>query len=187
MNNLPGARVLMPPLQVHILDAGRPESPARLIHAREEGLEYFVEHREGQLLIMTNAGGALNNCLMTAPCDRPAKRRASFLSSLRSPLQSSTDVMYFVFGITPAVVGCSNWQLLVPEREGVALEDLDVFQTCLVLWERHRGLPGVSRLRLDNMDRQELGKVVISSQHSHPRQDLHASHAAQSQLSTLSA
>ena len=37
-----------------------------LVKERQEGLEYFVEHHKGSLLILTNMGGALNNCLVSA-------------------------------------------------------------------------------------------------------------------------
>ena len=38
------------------------------------------------------------------------------------------------------------WQPLVPEREGVAIEDVDVFQGAVVLYERHEGRPAVTVL-----------------------------------------
>lgn len=41
-----------------------------------------------------------------------------------------------------------DWTLVVPEREGVAIEDMDVFEAGAVLYERHAGRPEVAVLPL---------------------------------------
>ena len=82
---------------------------------RTPGLEYFVAHSKGQLNILTNAHGAANYQLMTAPVAAP---------------------------------GMQNWQSLVPERANVAVQDLEVYASKAVLYERHHGQPAVSVLDL---------------------------------------
>ena len=59
------------PLQVYLVDALNPDSRPLLVEERQEGVEYFVEHDRGPLLILTNAGGAVNNKLMMAPASCP--------------------------------------------------------------------------------------------------------------------
>lgn len=41
-----------------------------------------------------------------------------------------------------------HWKLLVPERHGVCIEDMDIFQSVIVLYERHNGQPSISVLPL---------------------------------------
>ena len=103
------------PPQVHLLSTSNPSKAPQLVQRRIAGLEYFISHHEGQLIILTNAHGAVNYQLMTTPVHQPS---------------------------------LSNWRPLVPEREGVALRDLEVFATHAVLHESHSMKPGVSLLSL---------------------------------------
>ncbi|KAK9864098.1 hypothetical protein WJX84_007913 [Apatococcus fuscideae] len=59
--------------EVHVLDAGRPwESQLTCVQPRQEGLEYFVEHHEGWLYILTNQGQpGQEYCLCIVPLARP--------------------------------------------------------------------------------------------------------------------
>ena len=101
--------------QVHLLSTSNPSKAPQLVQSRIAGLEYFISHYEGQLIILTNAHGAVNYQLMTTPVHQPS---------------------------------LSNWMSLVPVREGVALQDLEVFATHAVLYESHSMKPGVSLLSL---------------------------------------
>ena len=56
------------------MDAQGGDERPRLMQARQEGLEYFVEHVRGRLVILTNADGAVDNCLVSAPVHKPEKR-----------------------------------------------------------------------------------------------------------------
>jgi oligopeptidase B len=56
--------------ECHVLAADEPEGEFRLISAREDEHEYFVDHRNGQLFIRTNDKGR-NFRLVTAPVDTP--------------------------------------------------------------------------------------------------------------------
>lgn len=102
-------------LQVHLLSTSNPSKAPQLVQSRIAGLEYFISHHEGQLIILTNAHGAVNYQLMTTPVHQPS---------------------------------LSHWRTVVPEREGVALRDLEVFATHAVLYESHGMKPAVSLLSL---------------------------------------
>lgn len=56
------------------MDAQALERPPRLVQARVSGLQYFLEHHAGSLIILTNAGQAAREyTLMACPlaqCDR---------------------------------------------------------------------------------------------------------------------
>ena len=102
-------------LQVHLLSTSNPSKAPQLVQSRIAGLEYFISHHEGQLLILSNAHGAVNYQLMTTSVHQPS---------------------------------LSHWRTLVPEREGVALRDLEIFATHAVLYESHGMNPAVSVLSL---------------------------------------
>jgi oligopeptidase B len=59
--------------EVRFLDAGDPFGPLSIIHPREQDLEYSVEHLDGQFLIVTNADGAEDFKLMSAPVASPGR------------------------------------------------------------------------------------------------------------------
>ncbi|RMF67056.1 MAG: S9 family peptidase [Calditrichaeota bacterium] len=59
--------------EVWYLDANKPERRFKLIHPRQHGMEYYVEHHGDKFYILTN-DHATNFKLMEAPVSRPAKR-----------------------------------------------------------------------------------------------------------------
>lgn len=59
--------------EAHLLDADDPGGAPALMHPRETDLRYMIEERAGQLLIVTNADGAQDYKLMTAPRARPGR------------------------------------------------------------------------------------------------------------------
>ncbi len=59
--------------EVRLIDAAHPESAPVLVAARETELEYSVSHHGDQLIILTNADGAEDFKLVTAPVDRPGR------------------------------------------------------------------------------------------------------------------
>ena len=58
--------------EVHLIEAIQPENAPRLVAARERGVEYDVAHRGDLLYILTNADGATDFKIVTAPVDAPA-------------------------------------------------------------------------------------------------------------------
>ncbi len=57
--------------EVYLIDAEAPESPPRLIAAREHGHEYAVDHHGDRLFVMTNSGGAEDFRICEAPLADP--------------------------------------------------------------------------------------------------------------------
>ncbi|HEU5350586.1 MAG TPA: S9 family peptidase [Terracidiphilus sp.] len=97
------------------LAANRPREPFTLIVPRVEEHECSLDHRNGQWFIRTNDRGR-NFRLVTAPATTP----------LATPPRES-------------------WTELIPHRDDVMLEDIDLFAGFFVASERYDGLP---RLRL---------------------------------------
>ncbi|MBN2382900.1 S9 family peptidase [bacterium] len=57
--------------EIRFLDANTPFGTFTLIHAREQGLEYYPVHHGGLFYIYTNAAGAKNYKIVTAPVTDP--------------------------------------------------------------------------------------------------------------------
>ncbi len=58
--------------EIWIIDATRPDDAPKLIAARVPGIEYDVEHRGDQFIIRTNAGGAEDYKIVSAPVADPS-------------------------------------------------------------------------------------------------------------------
>jgi oligopeptidase B len=56
-----------------VVPADRPDQPLRVVHPREQGVLYSVNHQDGRFLIRTNADGAFNFKLVAAPLDAPGR------------------------------------------------------------------------------------------------------------------
>lgn len=59
--------------EVYVLDGDAPEGELRLIAARDNGVDYHVQHRDGLFYILTNADGATNFKLITVNADDPGR------------------------------------------------------------------------------------------------------------------
>lgn len=57
--------------EIYLIDADAPQSPMRLVEARQHGHEYDVEHNGDRLYITTNSAGAEDFRICTAPVDAP--------------------------------------------------------------------------------------------------------------------
>lgn len=57
--------------EMHLLDASRPAAPPRLFRAREYGVEYSVEHRDGTFYVLTNLDAINFRLLATEDLARP--------------------------------------------------------------------------------------------------------------------
>src|SRR5689334_13637113 len=56
-----------------LIDLDNPEAPPRLVAAREEGVQYSLADHGDQLFILTNADGAIDFKVMTAPLASPER------------------------------------------------------------------------------------------------------------------
>ncbi len=59
--------------EIRLIDADAPEEAPRLVAPRDPGVEYDVAHRGDRLFIRTNAGGAIDFRIATAPLDEPGR------------------------------------------------------------------------------------------------------------------
>jgi oligopeptidase B len=56
-----------------LVDLADPKATPRLVAAREEGVQYSINDRGDQLFILTNAGGAIDFKIATAPLNAPER------------------------------------------------------------------------------------------------------------------
>ena len=54
-----------------LIDLGNPDAPPRLVAARQEGVQYSIADRGDELFILTNADGAIDFKIVTAPLNSP--------------------------------------------------------------------------------------------------------------------
>ncbi len=59
--------------EIHLIDAFEPDSEPVLVEARVAGIEYDIDDQDDRFLILTNADGAEDFKIMTAPLGNPAK------------------------------------------------------------------------------------------------------------------
>jgi oligopeptidase B len=110
--------------EVWLVDADDPGAAPRLVEARDQGVEYHVEHHAtaahgDRLYVLTNADGAENFKLMVAPAASP---------------------------------GRAAWEEVVAHRADVRLEGVDAFAGHLVVSERTEGLERIAVHRLADGD-----------------------------------
>ncbi|KPL00182.1 MAG: protease 2 [candidate division Zixibacteria bacterium SM23_73_3] len=92
--------------EVHYLDANNPTGKFKLVHSRQQDLEYSLYHHGDQFYIVTN-DNAKNFKLMQAPLSDPSKK---------------------------------NWREVIPHRDSVKLDRIEIFRDFMVLYERENGL-----------------------------------------------
>ena len=66
-----------------LIDLAHPETPPRLVAAREEGVQYSIADRGDELFILTNADGAIDFKVMTAPLASPGADQLARSDSYR--------------------------------------------------------------------------------------------------------
>ncbi|WP_218080697.1 S9 family peptidase [Anthocerotibacter panamensis] len=104
--------------EVHYLDANDPYASFRVVHPRQKGLEYSLDHLEDHFYILTN-DQAQNFKLVKAPVTDPAK---------------------------------ANWQDVIPHREQVKLDQIEVLRGHIIVLERQNALERIYVLDLEGMD-----------------------------------
>jgi oligopeptidase B len=92
------------------LDADEPDSAFRVLLPREQGVEYDASHH-------TSADGDYFYIR--------TNQGAQNFRLMRTPVLDPSK---------------SNWEEVIPPREGVTIESVDPFEDYLVVYERHRGL-----------------------------------------------
>jgi len=105
------------------------------VHPRQYGLEYFVEHHQGSLYILSNAQGMVNWGVFSIDVGR-LYRECHLDRTGRGAYDDDIDNRAGV-----STVSSDEWRCILPERQGVALEDIDVFQHGVVVHERNNARP----------------------------------------------
>lgn len=100
--------------EIHFLDADNPTGDFKVIHPRQQDMEYDIAHHGNDFYVKTNEK-AKNFKLMKTP--------------VRSP-------------------GKSSWREVIPHRKAVKIENVEVFENHLVLYERENGLENIRILNL---------------------------------------
>ncbi|GMF13717.1 unnamed protein product [Phytophthora lilii] len=103
--------------EIHALDGHNIHAKPQLLRPREAGTLYFADHAADKFFIVTNADGALNYKIATSKWNAEAATTSS-----------------------PPV---GQWETLIPEHEDVKIEDVDLFENYLVLYERVSSVPRI--------------------------------------------
>lgn len=142
-------------LQVHLLDAEDPHATPVCVQPRQPGLEYFVEHHAGHLLLLTNHSRAAEQQRQKgthAHQQQTAQQQQQQPVGVSPPDSSLAAVDYSLYSLPVSAVGASSlqdWQLLLPEGHDCATTDLDVFSGCVVLHQLQCSVPQLTLLRLN--------------------------------------
>ncbi len=102
--------------EVRIVDLQKPDIPVRLVHPRQTGLRYDIEHHGDHFIILTNADGAEDFKIMTAPVASPERNHWTDLVPYRQGCMIISHV-------------CLKGRLVRMERENslprIVIRDLD--------------------------------------------------------------
>lgn len=135
--------------QVHLLDGLDSQAFPLCVQPRSPGLEYFVEHQAGHLLLLANRS--------TAPGfnPEPTAEAAHASAPANSPAADAEVQDYSLFTVPVAALHPGSaahgqpWLLQVAESPGVAITDIEVFDGVAVLHELRGGQPAVRLLHLE--------------------------------------
>ncbi|EFJ22384.1 hypothetical protein SELMODRAFT_443265 [Selaginella moellendorffii] len=115
----------------------------RKVADRVDGIQYFVEHHEEHLYILTNFLGD--------------KKLASLGNNYRL-VRCKTDSLT-----------SKAWEEVVPVESENWIEDMDIFAKHLILYRRQNGLPIVHDFNLDMFGNIKIGHVTKSGEIAGPR------------------
>lgn len=119
--------------EAHVLDARRVDSRPVLVRRRQAGVEYYVEHAQDRLFIVTNADGAADYKLVTLPSARVAAQDGQALDA-----------------------GLGAWETVYEPAAGTRIEDLDVLHSHAAVYERREGAPQVRVFPLRQPSQQRM-------------------------------
>ena len=119
---------------------GEVVAEVQCIQERRAGLEYFVEHRRGWFYILSNAHGAENYGVFRVPVPEILQRKEDIGGSVsESSLGTGVETW------TPVHV-----HVHARGTDIVSVEDIDVYDWGILVYERHRGMPKLQALYLDD-------------------------------------
>lgn len=103
--------------EIYALASEDVHAAPQLLRTREPGTAYFADHATDRFFIVTNADNAANYKIVTA----------STTTNARDTSASSS----------------SRWTVFLPESSAVKIEDVDLFEDFLVLYERVESVPRI--------------------------------------------
>jgi protease II len=147
-------------LQVHLLDTHDVSATPVCVQARQPGLQYFVEHHHGHLLLLTNHTFAQQ-------FKQPVSAQGETSQQVQHHLTDNSAADYSLCTLPTAALSAGGsslqqWRLLRPELPGSAVTDMDVFNGCVVLHTLHDSRPALALLHLDTCSD---GRLAVSQQH----------------------
>lgn len=114
--------------EVHLLDALDVSAAPLCVQPRQPGLEYFVEHHQGHLLLLTNLTRTQQQAVATSSTQQQVQEPSN---------SSAADYSLYTMPVAGLQAGSSSslqhWQLLKAELPGSAVTDMDVFAGAVVL------------------------------------------------------
>ena len=103
--------------EVWFVDANAPDDAFQLIQERQPGIEYYVYHHPG---------------------DSQDPRTNQFY------IVTNEEAINFKLMVTPVTTpDKKHWETIIPHRDAVMLDDIDIFADHLVRYEREQGLPTI--------------------------------------------
>jgi protease II len=146
-----------------MLDAHNVDAPAVCVQHRQPSLEYFVEHCNGHLLILTNHS-PVSQQDTNQQGQLPAQEQQQHsgheqmqdTAQVKAAQPGSTDYSLYTLPVAALQPGSTctahtvqDWRLLRAEAPGLAVTDMDVFEGCVVLHMLHNSRPQLTVLLLD--------------------------------------
>lgn len=110
--------------EVWVLDASDPTGPFRVVEPRSQDIEYGLEHWQGRFLIVTNADGAENFKLVSAPAESPGRSNwEEVIASQPDVLLSGIDVFARFLIIFERAEGLRRIRVRTLSGDGLEGED----------------------------------------------------------------
>jgi len=149
----------------HILGED-PENDKMVYHEKDETFNAFVYKSKSRKYIIIGASSTLSDEYRILDADKPRGQFQLFQERVRGleyGFSHYQDHFYIItnkdeahnFKLMKTEVGkttLENWEEVIPHREEVLLEDIDIFKNYLVISERDNGL---NRIRIISWDHQQ--------------------------------
>lgn len=119
--------------EARILPSATPTKRWRLVQRRRAGIEYEIDHHSDYIYLRSNDNG-------------PNFRL------LRAPLASNLSTR-------PETSDAGVWAEVLPHRENIVLEGIDLYQDWLIASERHEGVP---RLAITQIETGETHQIAFA-------------------------
>eukprot|EP00879_Flechtneria_rotunda_P007371 GHRR01007732.1.p1 GENE.GHRR01007732.1~~GHRR01007732.1.p1 ORF type:complete len:851 (+),score=260.67 GHRR01007732.1:215-2767(+) len=165
--------------EVWLINAHNPTAKPVCIQQRQLGVEYFVEHHQGHILMLTNSSSVgkapgSTSSLLHHHCQAAAPH-SSLLHSNGQLLEHDDAVGGAAVGeyclvataasaVLPAGGNAAKWKVVLPEQAESVIVDMDVFDSCAVLHQLQAAKPRLLLLKLAEQA-QQAGTTIHTELH----------------------